>query len=495
MIDNSSGENIISGKKVRDLINAYLKFLEDENLTRSQETFFAFLEKKYKIIPKKEKELKADISQKWDRISERISLIEKIERKVFNTLIGIIYVTNTESSDTQNIFKLINNTGEDLLAVEILSAKPSWNQPIVNYSNALKEKVILLYTSLAVPRDEKIVRWDFAATLMDRLDSLNKTIFKPLCYSESEFGTKLTLGFKLLSAVYENGVTKDNISNLSKNSKIDWEQGLDGLVKDLKEVGELIFDFSYFKYFKSWNISLMSLTTEAIAINFIVITYLDWIKKEKPSRSSTKLKRFQKNAFILFDQLIYEHLLRQWRGSSDSKISQNITDFKKSSSESFATIRREQWMTILNELLQKNSILDKEVKKHNELSALLYHTYCLNKKYGPAHNDPTITIDIDHIIPVSKFEISDLPKKEIIKNSIYNLGLLPKKENIGKGNKTLLEVSGNDWIVNQIKEYEGIEKKRFPELSDLNNLAELKALRSPFYTAAFGKNRDFILNN
>ena len=46
----------------------------------------------------------------------------------------------------------------------------------------------------------------------------------------------------------------------------------------------------------------MDITSGAIAIDFIVIAYKDWVRKGKPSGDS-RAKQFQKNCFILWGKV------------------------------------------------------------------------------------------------------------------------------------------------------------------------------------------------
>ena len=77
-------------------------------------------------------------------------------------------------------------------------------------------------------------------------------------------------------------------------------------------------------------------------------------------------------------------------------------------------------------------------------------------------------IEVDHIIPQSLFENSSIPNKDSIVNSIFNLGLLPKNENISKGKKVLAVIT-DLWLQNQIEKYEFVTKEQYYTYSDIVN--------------------------
>ena len=77
---------------------------------------------------------------------------------------------------------------------------------------------------------------------------------------------------------------------------------------------------------------------------------------------------------------------------------------------------------------------------------------------------------------------------------MFNLGLLPKDENISKSSKKLTEIT-NDWLIDQIKKYEFIDVSDFRKYSNLNNIDELKKLRGDIFLNAFKVSRNNILNN
>ena len=53
-----------------------------------------------------------------------------------------------------------------------------------------------------------------------------------------------------------------------------------------------------------------------------------------------------------------------------------------------------------------------------------------------------------NIIPQTKFANTSIANKSAIVHNLYNLGLLPKKENISKSNKSLIEIT-DPWLISQ----------------------------------------------
>lgn len=115
----------------------------------------------------------------------------------------MIEVKNLSPSDSQKIFNIINSEGEKLTAVEILSAKPTWNIKIENPSGNVLNSVKTLYKRIG-STVEDIVRWDLSATLISRLNNnTGNIILKKFSESKSDFEKEITLGFKILAGLYE----------------------------------------------------------------------------------------------------------------------------------------------------------------------------------------------------------------------------------------------------------------------------------------------------
>lgn len=332
----------LSSRKVKTFIDEYRKYCDDEYIDYDDaKSFYKFLDTRCDV--KDEKKTKALITEKWNSITERILIVEKIEGLLTNSKIGMIEVKNLTPSDSQKIFNIINSEGEKLTAVEILSAKPHWNVPVENPSQKAIDATKELYKRIGTVQTD-VVRWDLPATFLKRIGK--NIAIKQFSDSKTDFEKELTYGFKILSSIYVGGVKKESIEELSKAS-LNWSSDIENLIYDIQSMFKLISSFDYFKYFKSWNTTMMELTSDAIALDFITIAYRDWCRKGKPI-GDTKAKQFQKNCFILWDRLIYEYINKQWRGSSDQKIANNIISLSNEP-DLFIPISADKWRSILED--------------------------------------------------------------------------------------------------------------------------------------------------
>ena len=484
-VESHNGVTKLSSKRLKTFLDEYRRHCDDENINFDvDESFIKFIEYRYDILDKVR--MSEYIKLNWIAMRERLIIIEKIDSLLSNSKIGMIEVKNLSPSDSQKIFNIINSEGEKLTAVEILSAKPNWNIKIENPNQNLINHVKKLYEKIGT-NIEEVVRWDVPATLISRLK--RNIILKEFTDSKSDFEKEITLGFKILAGLYESGVKKEDIEALSKNSNINWNTDLENLIYDLEQVIKLIESFEFFKYLKSWRISVMELTSDAIAMNFLLVLYKDWERKGKPIGNDTKTKQFQKNAFILFDKLIFEYISRVWRGSSDSRIANNIIGVIREN-DVFTPILKVKWLDLLDDIYINNSIDGNDITL-KLMKSILYHIYAMKKIQGP---DSNYSIEVDHIIPQSLFTQSTINKKDVLKDSIFNLGLLPKNENISKSNKRLIEIQG-DWLKDEIVKFEFIEKSKFEHYSDVNNYKDLFKAKKEAFDEIFSNTRDNILNN
>lgn len=474
----------LSSRKVKTFIDEYRKYCDDEYIDYDDEkSFYKFLNLRCDI--QDEKKTKACIKEKWEAIKERILIVEKLDSLLVNSKIGVIEVKNLTPSDSQKIFNIINSEGEKLTAVEILSAKPHWNIIVDNPSQYAIDATRELYKRIGTVQSD-VVRWDLPATFLKRIGK--NVAIKQFSDSKSDFEKELTYGFKILSGIYVGGVKKESIEELSK-APLNWSSDIENLIYDFQNMFKLILSFDYFKYMKSWNTTIMELTSDAIALDFIIIAYKDWCRKGKPI-GDTRAKQFQKNCFILWDRLIFEYINKQWRGSSDQKIANNIVALKNEP-DLFVPIHTDKWKSMLeDQIFEYNSIETIDISMAM-MKPLLYHFYCFMKMQGP---DTSYDIEIDHIIPQTLFNESSIPRKDIIQNNLLNLGLLPKDENVAKSNKKLILID-SQWLKDQIVKYEFIEEEKFNEYSNVNNYQKMFDERALTFLDAYTTKRSDILNN
>lgn len=474
----------LSSRKVKTFIDEYRKYCDDEYIDYEDEkSFYNFI--KIRCDVQDEKKTLAFIKEKWEPIKERILIVEKIDSMLTNSKIGVIEVKNLNPSDSQKIFNIINSEGEKLTAVEILSAKPHWNIIVDNPSQYAVDATKELYKRIGTIQTD-VVRWDLPATFLKRIGK--NIAIKQFSDSKSDFEKELTYGFKLLSGILLGGVKKESIEELSK-MPINWSSDIENLVYDFQNMFKLIASFDYFKYLKSWNTTIMELTSDAIALDFIIIAYKDWCRKGKPI-GDTKAKQFQKNCFILWDRLIFEYINKQWRGSSDQKIANNIISLKNES-DLFSPVHTDKWRGILEDQIFEFSMIENSDISMAMMKPLLYHFYCLMQIQGP---DTSYNIEIDHIIPQTQFNESSIIRKEVIQNNLLNLGLLPKDENIAKSNKKLILID-SQWLKDQILKYEFISEDKFVEYSNVTNYQNMFDDRKSIFLKAYTIKRSDLLNN
>ena len=453
----------LSSRRVKTFIDEYRKYCDDEYIDYdNQNSFYKFLEIRCDI--QDDKKTQTLISSNWRAIRERILIVEKIDTLLTNSKIGMIEVKNLSPSDSQKIFNIINSEGEKLTAVEILSAKPHWNIVVDNPSQATIDAAKNLYNKIGTVQTN-IVRWDLPATFIKRIGK--NFVLKQFTDSKTDFEKELTMGFKILSSILVGGVKKEDIEVMSKVPNVNWSTDIESLIYDFQNMLKLIASFDYFKYFRSWNTSMMELTSDAVALDFIAIVYKDWCRKGKPVGDS-KAKQFQKNCFILWDRLIYEYINKQWRGSSDSKIANNIS-LLVNEPDLFEAVPEHKWKSILEDQIFATSTIETIDISMAMMKPLLYHMYCLKSMQGP---DTSYGLEVDHIIPQTLFNESSIARKEVVQDNLLNLGLLPKDENIAKSNKKLILID-SQWLKDQVTKYEFIDESNFLEYSNVNNYEKM----------------------
>lgn len=491
---DSSGTKKINGSDLTAFINSYIRQVDNDMLDEPEcEHFIRFVRKRYVANTEVQQEsLDKYINTNWKRIKHRILLVKQLGRQLHLTKVGLIKLTDCTSSDAQNIFKLINSSGTSLTPVEILSAKPSWNKLITNPSNGLEVAVSKLYNTLEI-KQEGIVRWDYPATLMDRLSNFD-FIFPYFDYTkDSQFKSKVTLGFKILSAIYEGGITKEKYSNLSKSKKVNWNE-LDKVLGNLNTIGKLLSQTPYFKYLTDWKTTLYDLTSEAICINFIVLVYKNWISKGSPIGTSSNATRFINESNSLFDKMIYEYTLKQWKGSSDSRIAENISKFNNENT--FKSITQERWEDLIEELVNEGTIQG-ELASQNDVKAILYYYYMLNGIKAPNTEE---SFQVDHIISKLHFNTSTGIEQDM-RDNICNLCILESSMNNLKKEISLARIDAladSDIAYKRLRDsildFTGLKIDDLTKVETAADFKILLELRGKSFIDAFTKKRNLFIN-
>ena len=496
----------ISASRLKVFIDEYEKYCQIEELDISDgESFFQFFMKRCKGSVANEAKLKKQIAISWDSIYQRIKLVDRIREYLDNATIGVIEVTNVKIADAQKIFNIINTEGQKLTAVEILAAKPRWTIKVKSASDEALEATKELYKRIGTGIVDDVSRWDLPATFMQRLGK--NLVYKDFTYEKADkqeatklLGQELTCGFKLLAAIRTNAVTKEDIDRLS-NEEYEgiWNTEVEQDILNVRAMLDVLKGSreaqSYFKYLNSWNVSIMELTSDYIALNFVSIAYLNWKKCGKPRNGDASLKKFTKNCFILWDRLIYEYVSQVWKGSGDSKVKANIAQFN-TYTELFPPVSTDSWKALLEDIFD-DSIIGESTKTTVPLmKPLLYHFYCIREMLPPNLGDDG-KIEVDHIIPQEKFKNSTISGKDYIQDNLLNLGLLPKSENGSKGKQLLNQIKNDRILVQYVEKYEFVKESDFEDFSLIYKYQEtiFGDARKELFYKTFGDLRQKVLDN
>lgn len=471
-----SGNKIVS-KKLRTFLREYKRYAQDERLHADDaHSFVKFMHNRFpgNAIQNAEKFENA-VFQRWGEIKNRLVILDRIDSMFNNEKIGIIEVSDISQADSQKIFNIINTGGSRLTAAEIMSAQAAWNIP-VSPSSEIAEKIKELYENMDIQQSDKFVRWDYPATILSSLTEADFIFhFED---SEKGFSSKLTLGFKLLAGIILGKMKKDDVNKLSKNEG-KWVENYDTLINDLNRMLKVIKSSPFFQFFQTWKKPFHAITSDFVALCFIVVMYKDWTRKGKPVVGGASRDLFLKNAYALFDRLIFEYATSQWQASGDTRIARML---ENNTNEAFSLVPFEEWEKLFNDIYEKDRANDIPVKL-NFMQPILYLLYALKGIRAPQADN----FDVDHIIPQRSFDGNGLSQK---KDSLFNLGLLPKKDNISKGDKPL-NIIQDRWLISQIKEYEFISDEERNLYSCAENYKSLFDKQRKIYLETFKKEREY----
>lgn len=461
---------VVNPEKLRDFI---LEIIANVSEVNEQSVTDFYLDNSVELTEEKELKFKNAIHQRWTEIKNSIDVIKRTERIVSDACIGIIKLTNASPLDAQNIFTRINSGGTALKAEELLSAKAFWNVPISDLSSNLQSVVTDMYRKLGVESFEGIVRWDIAATLLKRIDKTHLVFdaYKEAAEKEEVNVEQVTFGFKLLSAIYQKGISGKNVADLERNRDIDWVSGLNELVADLNDVFDLLLDDAYFKNWNAWGKPFTKLFGAAPALEFITIVYQDWIDKGRPGNTSAKMREVQRDAKILLDKLICEYGSGIWHGSGDKRMANHVANI----SERIKVTDLSVWKNMVEAGFAGE--YNGQVLARKQVIPLLYYSYILQDLAPSVLSD--VTYDVDHTMPQAWFEGNSMVNQKL-KDSLTNLALLPKKQNISKSDKALKEIS-DTWLRQQIVIFTGISEADFEKYSDIMNITVLQSDRKAKY--------------
>lgn len=153
------------------------KFAEAEGYSwpPSKEDFERILSTNFGGLKTSEATVRARLEAHWSTIDNAIAALSAIDDALRSAKIGYLEINDCAAHDEKKIFEIINSAGTQLTAVEILSSKPAWNRPIEEPTPALVSDAKALYDTMGIKLAEDasdVVRWDEAATLLDRLETV-----------------------------------------------------------------------------------------------------------------------------------------------------------------------------------------------------------------------------------------------------------------------------------------------------------------------------------
>lgn len=481
-----NGVNVFSPESLIKTMEDIMS-LERENKTKtiiSKNTFLTYYNDRYYLDDKMKDKLKNVVEQIWNDIEFSFITISKVKKVLEDSRVGIIEITAASDLDAQNIFSLVNSGGTQLTAEELLSAKPYWNIKVDKASDEVGKCVQQLYDKLDVIYSGDIVRWDLCATLISRIDK-NGFIFDKKTDKDS-FTSQTTLGFKLFSALFIGGISSISVSSIETKNPINWETEFEPLVSDLNDLCDLIESHNYFKCMKSWGQSVMSLTSNTIALEFLTIMYKEWEKIGKKRIDCSETKALKRNAVSLLDKLIYEYSNKQWRGSSDSKLATDITNI----SDRLVPKSKADWKNLLTGMA--TGMLNDQLVTQNLVKPILFHAKYLAEEY-PSITDANVSYDLDHIYPKAQFAGNSNVKAEL-KDSLCNLEILSSKANKEKNDKKLIDINDKS-IINEISKSSGINSTDFEKYSNIANIDAMISTRLKDLKDVYDTSRDSMLMN
>lgn len=481
----SNGEYIIDPIKLKKFIKNRID--EDET---EKTNFTNYLIKRYRLDDKNIKKLDNFITDHWAYFEKCFNTIRKTDEIIINARIGLIRLIDASPLDAQNIFSLVNGGGAPLTAEELLSARPFWNMEISNPSDEIRGSAQELYNFLGISVPNNVVRWDVCATLLSRIDKSNLVFTKidltDKNTTQSLFTRKLTLGFKLLSAIYIGGISSNSVKDLEneRKARLDWNKDVEAFIREFNIAMDLLYDCEYFKFMMSWKQSIMSLMGNSVALEFSALVYKNWIELGKPTKNNqVKMREFQKNAVILCDRLLYEYSSRLWAGSADSRLARDLQNVN----DRFVAVSFEEWEKVIDAFASgSNSNVDK---------GIIYHYYCL-KKMRPSFDGEgaSAVYEIDHIYAQAQFN-NVITIDEKLMESLGNKALLPKLENIAKSDKSLDQLRPYTWLFSEVLRVTGIKEADATKYSDITNIQELINERIADYKKVFSVDRVSMLNS
>lgn len=500
--DAETGRVWVEAAKLRDWISYRCRQAAKAGLDvpPSQEQFLEWLTSGTPLGAEKDAALRNRIKHHWGTIQDAISVVSDVEHRLERSVIPALVLSGTRASDDAKIFEIINTGGTKLTAAEVLSANPLWNQVIRDPHPALIADSKALYEAMGISYPGSVYRWDAGATLLSRVSApgVFGDLGRPLPNEDvRRFERRITLGFQLMSGWHQGRIAKDAIEALPREIKsIAWGTAeLEALFNDATEVA---FTQDQFKYWSAWGLSLIDLTSDAVALAFILTMAVDWDRRGRPKTDGAELKTYRRNARVLLDRLIFEYCMGSWRGSSDSRIALLIQRLRQQGAEwAFDAVPEDQWERLVTEVTVGGTIASVRYTDRTDVRIRLLLAYRnVVKRLWPEGlgNEKT---QLDHIIPTSEF--TQVPAGSALKplqHHIGNLALLPPATNLYKSDQRLdkLDLDSHRYECELISRYEDVEIADFGRYSQWTQAADLVDHRNRLIREDLTETRSSTLN-
>jgi hypothetical protein len=421
--------------------------------------------------------VKTRMAEEWAAIEKALLMLETLKGRLNSSVLGYLEIRDgATADDDKKIFEIINTAGTKLSAAEILSAKAAWDTDVTEPPEVIMGNVAALYSEMGIAFDDSVRRWDVAATLLDRLDY-------PIALGPAadwdwqgirakRLERKITLGFKILSGYYQGKLMKDQIAQLPSTSDVQWNTLT--LEEHANDASKALTKYWFFEFARAWGFSFIESLSDAIGLDFFLLTVLDWERKNQPKVSGAPLNAFRKNAVILFDRLLFEYVTEVWRGSSDNRVARNLANLRGDTSAVLTPVSKADWERLVLDVVDEGSINGTNyLKKQDPRIALLLMYAMVLAHLRP--DDTHETIHVDHIVPQRLFKETQASLQGGL-HHISNLELLPESINAVKSGRRLSEVTEPN-ILAAIERFSRIRQADFARFSSVASTDLLRERR------------------
>lgn len=478
---------VLDPRKLKDFLTKDLadKFIDAECFT--QEAFSQHLLDNYDIIAGEEAKFKQYLDTVFDSLARDFRVMVLVQTTVFDqAYLGVIKLLRVSSLDSQNIFSLVNKSGTPLKAEELLSAKPYWNEEVkaAELDVETRNAINTLYQGLKIPGENDphnghYVNWDLCATFIDRIDK-HHLLFPVYADDESGLLLKIQHGFKTVAALTEGGVSAVKVEEMETDKNLNLLLAVSKLRDKINKIVVLLLGNSFFKGLHAWQKPISVLIGITPALEFLAILSKLW--DDYGCETGDNEKKFVHSAICLFDRLLLEYGLGEWKGSSDSNMAKHL---KGDLAVRVSLVDESAWTAYIDRACMPT---DNDYKKNG---SVLYYFAVLQGR--SPENIASVKYEIDHII--SQDEFDQLPSGTDIdvglKNCLGNVSLLPRDQNESKGSKKLCELG--DSLKRLVSRYSDIAIGDFQKFSNVASVSQLVKERKQAFLTAISKRQAIVV--